>query len=92
DRWTYSQLARYIREHAEKEGHISLSRTGKSALFKILNNAEIKPHKMTYYLEKRDDKFEEKMAQVLFVYKEVRQATNEKSTTYHMRRNLVFRQ
>jgi len=81
ERWTYGQLAKYIREHAEEEGHTSLSRTGKSALFKILTKADIKPHKMTYYLEKRDEHFEEKMAQVLFVYKEVQQTTHEKKTT-----------
>jgi len=66
ERWTYGQLAKYIREHAEEEGHPSLSKTGKSALFKILT---------------RDEQFEEKMAQVLFVYKEVQQTTNEKKTT-----------
>jgi len=78
ERWTYAQLAKYIREHAEENGHISLSRTGKSALFNILTEADIKPHKMTYYLEKRDEQFEEKMAQVLFVYKEVQQVNDEK--------------
>lgn len=77
ERWTYGQLAKYIREHAEEAGHGSLSRTGKSALFNILKEADIKPHKMTYYLEKRDEQFEEKMAQVLFVYKEVQQINTE---------------
>jgi len=81
ERWTYGQLAKYIREHAEEEGHPSLSKTGKSALFKILTKADIKPHRMTYYLEKRDEQFEEKMAQVLFVYREVQQTINEKKTT-----------
>jgi transposase len=77
ERWTYGQLARYISAHAEEKGHGSLSRTGKSALFNILTEANIKPHKMTYYLEKRDEQFEEKMAQVLFVYKEVQQMNDE---------------
>ncbi len=79
ERWTYAQLARYIREHAEEKGHPSLARTGKSALFNILTEANIKPHKMTYYLEKRDEQFEEKMAQILFVYKEVQQINDEKN-------------
>ncbi len=60
ERWTYGQLARYISAHAEEKGHGSLSRTGKSALFNILTEANIKPHKMTYYLEKRDEQFEGK--------------------------------
>jgi transposase len=85
ERWTYAQLARYIREHAEEEGHPSLSRTGKSALFTILTEANIRPHKISCYLEKRDEQFEEQMAQVLFVYTEVRQMNDtgrqDKNTT-----------
>ena len=72
-RWTISQLAGHIRKHAVENGHPSLANTGKSGLHNILSNAEIKPHKTTYYLEKRDSEFETKMAQVLIVYKEVQQ-------------------
>ena len=36
-----------------------------------LKKAKIRPHKITYYLERRDPDFEAKMAQVLYVYKEV---------------------
>ncbi|GIL20470.1 MAG: hypothetical protein DWB56_00685 [Candidatus Jettenia sp.] len=43
----------------------------------IPNEAEIRPHKVRYYLEKRDSVFDEKMAQVLCVYKEV-ELINEK--------------
>ena len=39
---------------------------------KILNEQEVKPHKVRYYLERRDPEFKEKMAQVLCVYREVR--------------------
>jgi hypothetical protein len=38
---------------------------------KILGQHEVKPHKVRYYLERRDPGFEEKMAQVLCVYREV---------------------
>jgi len=76
ERWTIAQLARYIREHAAEKGYPALTRTGKSAVHNILAKAQIKPHKTTYYLEKRDEHFEEKMAQVLFVYKEVQQMNN----------------
>lgn len=69
--WTYSLLAKHIRENCEEKGYPKLKKVGKSFVYGILDKAEIKPHKMTYYLEKRDDKFEEKMAQVLAVYKEV---------------------
>ena len=38
---------------------------------KILNQQEVKPHKVRYYLERRDAAFEDKMAEVLCVYREV---------------------
>jgi hypothetical protein len=38
---------------------------------KILNREEVKPYKVRYYLEKRDAEFEQKMAKVLCVYREV---------------------
>jgi len=68
-----AQLARHIREYAMENAHPSLTRMGKSGLHNILAGAEIRAHKTTYYLEKRDREFEEKMAQVLVVYKEVQQ-------------------
>lgn len=74
ERWTIAQLAKHIREHAIENAHPALIRMGKSGLHNILAGAEIKAHKTTYYLEKRDSEFEAKMAQVLVVYKEVQQA------------------
>jgi hypothetical protein len=38
----------------------------------ILNGQEIKPHKVRYYLERRDPDFKAKMAEVLCVYREVK--------------------
>ncbi|MFH1135682.1 MAG: IS630 family transposase, partial [Pseudomonadota bacterium] len=73
ERWTIAQLAKHIRTHAVKNGYPALENMGKSGLHKILDQAQIKPHKTTYYLEKRDKEFENKMAQVLLVYKEVQQ-------------------
>jgi transposase len=74
ERWTISQLAGCIREHALEQGYPALARMGKSGVHNILAKAEIKPQKTRYYLERRDEEFEEKMAQVLVVYKEVQQA------------------
>lgn len=74
ERWTISQLARHIRDHAVESGYPALSRLGKSGLHKILSQAELKPHKTSYYLEKRDAEFEAKMAQVLVVYKQIQHA------------------
>jgi hypothetical protein len=41
-------------------------------LCKILNEQEIKPHKVRYYLERRDPEFKAKMAEVLCVYRQVK--------------------
>ena len=38
---------------------------------KILNRQAVKAHKVRYYLERRDPEFEERMAEVLCVYREV---------------------
>jgi len=73
ERWTIAQLAKHIREKATEASHPALSRMGKSGLHNILSKVDIKAHKTAYYLERRDNEFEEKMAQVLVVYKEVQQ-------------------
>jgi len=74
ERWTVSQLAQHIRNHCVESGHQALIKLGKSGLHKILTKSEIKPHKTSYYLERRDKEFDRKMAQVLMVYKEVQQS------------------
>ncbi len=69
--WSLAALARYTREHAPAAGHDSLARAGKATIWRILNAGAIKPHKIQYYLERRDAQFEEKMREVLMVYREV---------------------
>ena len=69
--WTMESLARHARLHCQASGHVSLSNLSKSTVCKILSQAEIRPHKITYYVERRDPEFEAKMVQVLLVYKEV---------------------
>ena len=69
--WTMSGLANYIRDHCKDAGHLSLSHISKGTVSKILSKVEIRPHKMNYYLERRDPDFDIKMKQVLHVYKEV---------------------
>src|SRR5438105_4566928 len=49
--------------------------TGRGAqgtVCKILDQEEVKPHKVRYYLERRDPEFAEKMAEVLCVYRTVK--------------------
>ena len=69
--WTLSALARYSREHAPPSGFPALARAGKATIWRILNEREIQPHRMQYYLERRDPDFETKMREVLMVYQEV---------------------
>ena len=69
--WAYSLLIKHIRFHCKEAGFECLQRIGKGVLSGILSKGGIKPHKVRYYLERRDEEFEVKMANVLHVYKEV---------------------
>ena len=69
--WTTRLLARHIRENAVAAGHPCLKRIVQGTVCKILSRNEVKPHKVSYYLERRDAEFEAKMAEVLCVYREV---------------------
>jgi transposase len=70
--WTTRLLARHAREHGPTEGHCCLAKLAQGTLCNILNEQEIKPHKVRYYLERRDPQFKRKMAEVLCVYREVK--------------------
>lgn len=69
--WTYSLLIKHIRAHCQQQGYAQLGNLGKGRLHSILSKGNIKPHKISYYCERRDPQFEEKMTDVLCVYKEV---------------------
>ena len=69
--WTYKLLTEHIRRNALQAGYPRLSTIAKSTVHIILNEQGIKPFKVKYYCEKRDERFEEKMHDVLVVYKQV---------------------
>ena len=69
--WTISALARFVCNGAEAAGFARLANAGKSTVWRILDDNEIKPHKIRYYLEKRDPQFDRKMQEVLMVYRDV---------------------
>ena len=69
--WTQRLLAQHIRLHCVADGYPILHNLSTSTMNSILNDAKIKPHKIRYYLEKRDDHFDEKMNDVLVVYKQL---------------------
>jgi transposase len=69
--WTYTRLTEYINKNAEAAGYTRLSTISRSSVDNILDKAEIKPHKIRYYCEKRDPYFEIKMHDILVVYKQI---------------------
>ncbi len=69
--WTYSLLQAHVRKHCLEAGHPSLTELSRSRLHRILTQGEIRPHKIRYYVERRDPEFEAKMAVILHLYKEV---------------------
>lgn len=69
--WTYAKLTSHINKTAEAAGYTRLSTIHKSTINTILDEADIKPHKITYYCENRDPDFDSKMHNVLLVYKQL---------------------
>lgn len=69
--WTYAKLTSHINKTAEAAGYTRLSTIHKSTVNTILDEADIKPHKITYYCENRDSDFDSKMHNVLLVYKQL---------------------
>ena len=69
--WTRALLTKHINKFAEEAGHIRLSTISQSKVRTILEEADIKPNKITYYCENRDPDFDQKMHNVLLVYKQL---------------------
>jgi transposase len=69
--WTRQALANHVRGHASAAGHPSLAMAAKATVQRILAQQHLQPHKVKYYLERRDPEFEVKMKEVLMVYQEV---------------------
>ena len=69
--WTRSSLANHARKYCHEAGHDCLSKAAKATIQRIFDEHPIRPHKMAYYLERRDPEFDQKMADILCVYKEI---------------------
>jgi transposase len=69
--WTHAGLTSHINKTAEDAGYIRLSTIHKSTVHTILDEADIKPFRIKYYCENRDPQFDEKMHNVLLVYKQL---------------------
>lgn len=75
--WTYAGLTSHINKTAQAAGYTRLSTIHKSTVNTILDEADIKPHKITYYCENRDPDFDSQMHNVLLVYKQLEMQFNE---------------
>lgn len=75
--WTYRALQKHIRTHCNEAGYPGLSNISHSTVRAILEDNEIKPNKMTYYLVRKDPDFDKKMHDVLVVYKQVEMCFDE---------------
>ncbi len=63
-------MTKHIRQQAEEAGYGRLSTISESGVFDILNKSNIKPFRIRYYCERRDE-FDTKMHNVLLVYKQI---------------------
>ncbi len=69
--WTRQALAQPVRRQAVTAGPRCLARACQATVHRILAAQPLQPHKVTYYLPRRDPAFESKMREVLLVYQEV---------------------
>lgn len=69
--WTTRLLAAHARQQGPAGGHSCLAKLAQGTVCKILAQHEVKPHKVRYYLDRRDPEFEPKMAEILCLYREV---------------------
>lgn len=58
--WTWALFTKHINNFAEEAGHTRLSTISQSKVRTILEKADIKPNKITYYCENRDPDFDQK--------------------------------
>lgn len=78
--WTLSALHRHIQAHAEEADYSRLKTVTKPGFQKYLKKMDIKPFRIKYYLERKDPDFEDKMHDVLLVYKQVEMQFGEDGT------------
>lgn len=69
--WTQRLLAQHVRQHAVSEGHECLRQMSPSSVHRLLSAQDLQPHKVQYYLERRDPDFDAKRVEVLCVYQQV---------------------
>jgi len=69
--WTQRLLAQHIQRNCMEAGYPELLKISRGTISKILSASNIKPHKISSYVQQRDPDFEPKSAVVLHTYKQV---------------------
>lgn len=69
--WSLNSLTQYVRQQCEFKGFPCLKNVSKSQIWNFLQQNELKPQKIKYYLEKKDPNFDQKAKKVLLVYKRI---------------------
>ena len=69
--WTSKSLTQHINKTAAQAGFERLATITESGVYRILNKSKIKPFRIQYYCERRDPDFDDKMHNVLLVYKQL---------------------
>ncbi len=69
--WTTKALTEHINKTAVDAGFDRLATITESGVYRILDKCRIKPFRIQYYCERRDPNFDEKMHNVLLVYKQL---------------------
>jgi transposase len=69
--WYPTSLTQYVNSVAREEGYPRMATASVTSIRKILREAQLNPHKITYYCEKRDPDFDRKMHDILVIYKQV---------------------
>ena len=55
--WTRKALLVHVRQHAQAAGHPSLVRAAKATVQRILDEPQLQPPRVRYYLERRDPEY-----------------------------------
>jgi transposase len=71
--WTLRLLAGHARRLGPAAGHLCLATLVPSTVRTILQEQEVRPHKVRYYLERRDPAFDDRLAAVVEVYRAAQQ-------------------
>ncbi len=79
--WTLSALTKHLQGAAQAAGHPRLATVGKTSVWRLLKEEELKPHRVRHCLERRDPEFDSKMRDVLMVCREVHLSTPDQAGT-----------